>query len=86
MTRPMPSGPTPDQRLDAAIRHALAVRRRSLASTAALRSGSSRALEAADRHFLAAMKTAAGEYAACLIEECARSPYPPPGVRGGGAA
>jgi len=75
MMRPLVSVPTPADYFDIAVRRAMNDRKRALADAAPLRSGVPRgALEAADARFRADIKAAADEYAAELIEQCARSP------------
>ncbi len=89
MTASLASLATPQDRLDAAIRHALDKRRRSrLEAAPGSRSLPPDQAAAIEHRLIADLKAAAGEYAAALIERHARSPYPPPGrhQQGGGDA
>ena len=67
---------TPAGRLDAALDRALTIRRRALRDAPRDPSGRipTEVLLAMDRGFLASVKAAAGEYAAALVEQCARTP------------
>jgi hypothetical protein len=79
--RPVPDSLTPEQRFDADVLRALAIRKRSLADAASLGGAARSALETADTRFLRAVKTAArgwgDERVAAEAEAIARPPYPP---------
>jgi hypothetical protein len=88
--RPVPDSLTPEQRFDADVLRALAIRKRSLADAASLGAATRSALETADARFLRAVKAAArgwgDERVAAEAEAIAHPPYPLPRRQNGAAS